>query len=337
MPSKPRVVVFSPLPIPSFARQDAELLSSSFEVKAMAVEGFGSGSVGRLRESIRRADAALIWFMGRSALLPVFLCRTIGVPIVAVIGGFEVAWIENLRYGVRPGSLKELVLRRILMACNTIVSVSEFSLLEAKLRFPELRSKFEVIPNAVDTGRFSMPELGPRAGVITVGLVSKESILRKSIHIFRDVATRMPDTRFTLIGKVQDRFGHEFVDGLPPNITWVGWASDEDLVKRLQSASVYFQASVHEAFCVALAEGMSCGCFPVISNYAALPEVAGPTATVLRDLTPESAEIAIRTALERPVSDREAIRNRIVELFGIEKRRELLCLTVQHAIEQSRG
>jgi glycosyltransferase involved in cell wall biosynthesis len=224
----------------------------------------------------------------------------------------------------------------MIAGASKIVSVSEFSFAEALSRYDAYKSKFVVIPNAVDTDRFAMPKAATRQGVVTVGLVSGVTIRRKSLQVFAGAARRMPDVNFTLIGKVVDREGQEFVDSLPPNVFAAGRLSDEALVSRLQASSVYFQASVHEAFCVAMAEAMSCGCFPVISNYAALPEVAGPTATVLKALTPESAEIAIRTALSKPDSERETARRRIVEHYGIESRRELLCSTIQTVIDQSK-
>lgn len=334
MSNRPRLAVLSPSPIPSFARQDAQLLSSAFEVEAVAVAGLRS--IGRLKAAIGRADAILVWFMGRNALLPILMARARIIPIVSVIGGFEVAWVKALKYGIRPGTLKERVLRRLLIASDAIISVSRFSSEEALRRFPEYESKLVLIPNAVDTALFNMGSHKLRSGVANVGMINRKTIELKSIRLFVETARRMPDVPFTLIGPATDRAAREFVQTLPSNVTWLGRLPHDTIAEKLQTASVYFQASVYESFSVAMAEAMSCGCFPVISNNAALPEVAGPTATVLHDLTPESAEIAIRTALIRPEIEREATRLRIVEHFGTQRRKETLIATIQTVIHQSR-
>jgi glycosyltransferase involved in cell wall biosynthesis len=337
MSTKPTVVVVSPSPVPSFVRQDAEILSSSFDVETLAVAGLGLGSVGRVQAAIRRADAVLIWFLGRNALLSIILARSRNIPVVAVIGGFEVAWVKAFKHGVRPGSLKEGILRRMLAASDVIISVSHFSREEARKRFPKFGSKLMLIPNAVDTTHFHLGSRAHRTGVVSVGAINRGTIDYKSIRLYVETARRMPDISFTLIGSAVDLAAQEFVRSVPSNMQWLGEIRHDAISERLQAASVYFQASVYESFCVALAEAMSCGCFPVISNCTALPEVAGTAATVLRDLTPESAEIAIRTALGKPDSEREVARRRIVEHYGIGMRRELLCSTIQKVIDQSRA
>ncbi len=336
MSTRPRVVIVSPSPVPSFARQDAKILSSPFEVETLAVAGLGLGSVGRMRESIRRADAVLIWFMGRNALLPVLLARMNKIPILGVIGGFEVAWLEERGYGVRPGSLKGRMVRRLLGASDAIISVSQFSREEAQMRFPEYESKFVLIPNAIDTSRFHPGSHGTRTGVVNIGTINRATIEHKSIGLYVETARRMTDVPFTLIGPAADQTAKEFVRSVPSNVQWLGEIRHDAIPERLQAASVYFQASVYESFCVAMAEAMSCGCFPVISHCAALPEIAGPTATILKDLTLESAEIAIRIALNKPESDRETTRRRIVDHYGIESRRKLLSSTIQKVIDQSK-
>lgn len=334
MTTKSRVLVLSPSPVPSFARQDGELLSSSFEVDVEGVRGLGS--ISQLDKSIGRADALLIWFLGRSAVLPMILARMRRVPVVAVIGGFEVAWVKALKYGIRPKSLKEGLLRRMIVWSDVIISVSHFSREQARKRFQKYETKFVIIPNAVDTNRFNLGSQAYRSGVISVGVINRTTIELKSIRMYVETARRMPDVQFTLIGSAADQAAQDFIRGLPANLQWLGEIRHDDLPQRLQAASVCFQASVYESFCVALAEGMSCGCFPVISNCAALPEVAGPTATIMKDLTLDSAEDAIRTALNKPESERETPRRRIVEHYGIESRRKLLCSTIQSVIDQSK-
>ncbi len=325
-----RITLVTPRVIPPFARQDADLLSQSFEVEIFPV--FGPQSVGSLRESIKKSDVVLIWFLGRHAPWAILLARLMKIPILSVIGGFEVAWVDSLSYGIKPRSWKEHVVRWMIAQSRLVLSVSMFSKCEAESRFPRFSGKFRLVPNAVDTARFNMPANGRRGGVISVGAINQETIGRKSWHLLADVAKRLPDVHFSIIGTAGDSAGRDFVRSLPSNVTWHGYLTTEQLIQELQEASVYVQPSVHEAFCVALAEAMSCGCFPVVSNLAALPEVVEGTGTLLRSLSADALVDAIQSALNRPESERATIRDRIVANYGTEKRARTLEATISEIL-----
>lgn len=322
MNSRPRILIVSPRVVSSFVKQDYDLLADRFDVHLLPVHSWRS--LPKLYSEMKRADATLIWFLGRHALPATILGRSLNVPIVSIIGGFEVAWVDSLRYGIRPGSYKERVIGWMIAQSHLVVSVSTFSKGEAETRFPQFSQKFRLVPNAVDTSRLSLPITGRREGVISVGAINRETIGRKSWQTFSDVASRTPDIRYSIVGNVGDLAGRKFIQDLPANVTWHGYLSTEQLTRKLQEASVYLQPSVHEAFCVALAEAMSCGCFPVVAELAALPEVTGGTATLLHSLSPDAVEAAIRNALKRPESDRVVIRDRIVANYGTERRGQLL-------------
>jgi len=116
----------------------------------------------------------------------------------------------------------------------------------------------------------------------------------------------------------------------------LGELSSDELVRQYQQAAVYFQGSIHEAFSLALAESMACGCIPVVSRKGALPEVAGEVGYYLDDLSVESAVRAVNEALSAPEERRAAARQRIVDHFDLERRREALCHLVRETIEQSK-
>jgi glycosyltransferase involved in cell wall biosynthesis len=189
--------------------------------------------------------------------------------------------------------------------------------------------------NAVDTSRFLLPQGLNRGGVISVGVINQSNLSRKGWSLFWKLAGRMPTLSFIAIGKAVDKEARELVTHRPSNLTWLGELSDDALVRQYQQAAVYFQGSAHEAFSLALAESMSCGCIPVVSRNGALPEVAGDVGCYLDDLSVESAVKAITEALQAPQERRTAARQRIVEHFDYERRREALCGLVRETIARS--
>lgn len=319
MSSKPRILVVSPRLVASFVKQDCALLSGSFETHLLPIRSVTS--LFRLYSELKRADAVLVWFLGRHAIPTIVLARVLNVPVVSVIGGFEVAWEADISYGVRPGSVQDSVLRWMLRKSDSIITVSEFSRELARSRVPELASRMELIHNAVDTSRFDFAPNIERSGILCVATLSAHSIRVKNLERFRMIAEAMPDTHFTLVGPLLDSESDSYRQRLPENVKWTGQLLGDDLVRAYQSSSVYLLISRHESFSVALAEAMACGCVPVVSAHGALPEVGGSAARVLPDLDIDTCVRVLRSALNAPDSDRGRARELVVQRFSAEIRR----------------
>ncbi|MBI5867709.1 MAG: glycosyltransferase family 4 protein [candidate division Zixibacteria bacterium] len=327
---RPCVLIVAPTPVATFIRQDFEILQSQFDAVLFPYEN--PTSIPRLRHEVRDADAMVIWFAGRHSPPSVWLARTRGIPILTVIGGYEAFWIPGIRYGIPPGSLRARLLRWVLANSRRVAVVSRVMEERVFRLYPEIIPKTTRISNAVSTQRFQVGTAPRRQGVLCVGVINRSTLIVKGWQLFREAAMRMPKEQFTAIGSVADRAGLEFVSKLPPNLTWLGAQYGDDLIRRYQAASVYFQGSVHESFSLALAESMACGCIPVVSRNGALPEVAGDAGYYLDDLTPESASKAITAALSASEDRRTFARQRIVENFDLERRRVALCDLVRQMV-----
>lgn len=269
----PKLVIVSPRNVASFVQQDAGLLSGRFDTELVPIRGLSS--LYQLYSSVRNADAMLVWFLGRHAISALALACVFRVPAISVIGGFEVAWEDDIQYGIRPHSLRERALRWMLRRSAAIITVSEFSRSLAVRRFPELVDRMVLIHNAVDTAKFTYTPGGQRSGVLCVAALTSGSIKVKNLDRFRTIAAAMPDTPFVLIGPALDSEARDFVSTLSSNVQWRGYLKGNDLVSAYQMASVYIQLSRHESFSLSLAEAMACGCVPVISSGGALPDVGG--------------------------------------------------------------
>ncbi len=320
--ARPRILIVAPRVVATFIEQDQRMLAEEFEVTLLSIRGWRD--LAALNREIRRADLVLIWFLGRHALPAVLLARPRHILIVTVIGGFEVAWVPSVGYGIAPGSLKFLVSRFLAERATRILIVSNASHREAVVRFPKVSDNMRLVPNAVDTQRFSYGPARTRSGVLHVGHYGRSTLGVKNLIFLRDVTEALPDISFRLAGPVDDREGEDFVDALPHNVGWLGPRAGDELVRDYQSASVYFQPSLHESFSLAVAEAMSCGCIPVVSPWGALPELVGNEGIVLSEPSVDNAVSAIRDAMTWGDDRREAARSRIVEHYDLQRRRHSL-------------
>ena len=99
----------------------------------------------------------------------------------------------------------------------------------------------------------------------------------------------------------------------------------------LEKASIYVQASRHEAFGLSMAEAMLCGCIPVVSTYGAIPEVAGDQGVYFKSLDEAALSNAIQEAIQSSQNrNRSRIRARIEENFPLNKRFLLLASLLEN-------
>jgi len=160
--------------------------------------------------------------------------------------------------------------------------------------------------------------------VLTVGNVDQPNLLRKGHEAFVRTAALMPDVSFVLAGAWQDNAVDHLRAIATPNVTLTGWLSDEALGDYYRRASVYVQPSLHEGFGLSVAEAMLAGCIPVVNRIGSLPEVTGDSAIFFDTPAPAIIAEAIARALAYPDDVRARIRQRILDEFPLEKRRQLL-------------
>jgi glycosyltransferase involved in cell wall biosynthesis len=207
---------------------------------------------------------------------------------------------------------------------TSVLTVSDFSDRETRKLMEPQSAPISMIYNAVDTERFKPASGVKRRSVLTVAYFARDTIERKGLRLFWETAALMPEQEFVAVGPALDHSAKEFVAHGLPNLHWTGPLEGDALLRKYQEAAVYFQGSHYESFSLSTAEGMACGCIPVVSRRGALPEVTGDSASFLEALTPESAVTAIRKALKCTEECRVEMRARVVERFPLSKRREAL-------------
>ena len=144
-------------------------------------------------------------------------------------------------------------------------------------------AKIRVVPNAVE-GVFT-PD-GPAAAgdyVLAVGTLEPRKNLAR-------IAAAV-DGELRVVGTP----GWGGVS-LPPNATWLGDVSDEELAELYRGARCLVYASLYEGFGIPVAEALACGCPVVTSTGSPMQELAGADATYVDPLDVQSIRAGIDAA-----------------------------------------
>jgi glycosyltransferase involved in cell wall biosynthesis len=168
--------------------------------------------------------------------------------------------------------------------------------------------------------------------VITVGDVMRGTLQRKGLVAFVRAAALLPDVPFVLIGEWRDRSIDFLREIAPANVSFTGRVSAEELQAYMTRASVYVQASQHEAFALAAAEAMLHRCVPVVTRAGALPELVGDTGVYTGSTEPAPLAAAIREALDTSVDFGHRAHERIVLKFPLELRRQGLKRVIESVL-----
>ena len=260
-----------------------------------------------------------IWFAGGHATRVVFLSKLFRKKSIVVVGGYEVAKVPEINYGLMLNPKSARRVKYVLENADKVLAVSEFNKKEI-LKYTN-SNNVELVYNGVDCKKFK-PDGEREDLVITVGWINKDTIMRKGMESFVKSARYLPHVRFAIIGGWLDDSIEHLKSIAPQNVEFTGRISDEELLEWYQKAKVYCQLSRYESFGMALAEAMACECVPVVTDRGAIPEVVGDTGFYVPYGDPKATAEAIKEALK---SDRgKEARERIKRMFPVEKREEKL-------------
>lgn len=256
------------------------------------------------------------WFAYTQAYWAVKFSRYLGRKSVVVLGGFDVCEEEDIHLDRRMNQV-----RFILENANVLLAVSR-RVQDKAAGKAAFQRPTHLVYHGFDGERYV--SAGPKENrVLTVGFISRENARRKGIDTFVRASRFLPQTQFRVVGKAIDGSIDHLRNEASPNVTFTGEIPDAQLVREMQKASVYVQASLHEGFGCSLAEAMLCECVPVVTDRGALREVVGSTGVYVEPENPQGLATGIQEGLARPELGKLA-RRRVLELFPLGKRRERL-------------
>jgi glycosyltransferase involved in cell wall biosynthesis len=335
------LLVISPNAGSSFVEADVRELRKHFDVDHLVFRDC-HGKVGFLRGLRERlssgdAPAVLLWFLAPAySLETMALARTTGSPVAVAVAGLEVDYVPQLKLGGLKWPHNRLRQRIGLRAADLVLAPSVF--LTHQIRKLATPRRLETVYNGVDTDRFSPG--GPKEDlVVTVCFeINRATAAMKGLWTLLEAARSLPGVSFVVVGREgSDDTLARLQARAPDNVSFTArFVSDDELIDLYRRARVYAQISAHEAFGVAMAESMACGCIPVIADGHALAEIAGPVALHVPYSSVAATALAIQEALRADDVTRDAARARVVSRYPIARRTERLTALLEPLISRSR-
>jgi glycosyltransferase involved in cell wall biosynthesis len=182
------------------------------------------------------------------------------------------------------------VVPRVVRAARIVTAVSEFtaSELESVLRVP--RGRIRIVPNAAAP---AFTEDGPHESgdyLLAVGTLEPRKNLARAIEAAQRLGIEL---------RVAGDPGWGGVEATGPGVSWVGFASDDELARLYRGALCVVYPSLYEGFGIPVLEAMACGAPVVTSRGGATEEVAGGAAVLVDPEDVSSIAAGIADAIAR--------------------------------------
>lgn len=323
---KPPSIVFIYRSISPFIRNDIEILQKHFNVHVLEYKGVGD--VFKILFCVADLDICFSWFAGRYALLAVIFSRIFNKKSIVVAGGYDAAYAPEIHYGARCNPITAWISKFVFKHADVVLAVSDITKKEVGGWIKP--KKLYLIYNGVDEEKFK-PKGEKEDLILTVGSKQKEEIRLKGLEAFVKSAAVLPEKKFVVIGPSNDAINYLKSFG-SPNVEFVSFSKQDDLIEYYQRAKVYCQLSYRESFGMALVEAMACECVPVVTDRVALPEVVGDVGFYVPYNNSKATADAVKKALASPEKGKMA-RERIIRLFSIREREKQLVKIINELIE----
>lgn len=223
----------------------------------------------------RGYDLEHFFFSMPTGLLTLLPGVSPSLPYIVSLRGSDVPGYDPFNRKVEMiHALLKPVTRRIWNRASKVVALSEALANTARQTAPEL--DIDVIPNGIDTDKFSPPER--RSSRFSIRLITVARLLkRKGIQTILEACaepTLLP-VKLQIIGTgpYEDELrGMVRELGLQDNVEFVGYVPNEGLPRYYRKSDIFVLPSETESFGLVFAEAMSCGLPIAASDVGGIPE-----------------------------------------------------------------
>lgn len=263
-------------------------------------------------------DIVYCWFATYHSFLPILFGKLFKKTTILVIGGYDIASIPELNYGFMVNSFRKFFTRFSIKNAYKNIAVSHYvsNEIKNKIAIPNIN----VVYPGVDIEKFKSLKHEKKKIILTVASVNiKKQIQLKGVDFFCEVALKMPEYKFIIIGISNGM--KKYLEPIPENVQVIGHIQHDKLQNFYKEAKVYCQFSMVESFGLALCESMLYCCVGVVNKVGALPEVLGDTGFYLDDKNITNAVNLINLALNEDNNLGEKAKKRVIENFTYGKRK----------------
>jgi glycosyltransferase involved in cell wall biosynthesis len=223
-------------------------------------------------------------------------------PVVVSLGGGELVYLPDLRYGLLGKRRTRMLMRWALRKAAAVTAGSTFMVEQARrfMSLPVLRR----VPLGIDLGRWPLSprKAGPPV-ILSVGSLEPVKGHAFLLRAFERVHRRHPSALVRIVGggRAEDALQDLARSlGVREHVEFTGHVAHHELPAVYAAASMFVQASWHESQGMALLEAAACGLPIVGTHVGALMDLAPEAAVSVSVGDHEGLAAAILNLLENP-------------------------------------
>jgi len=227
--------------------------------------------------------------------LPLYL-RQKGGPLLINLCNMAPLFYENNLYTLHDAAFKAyakaysykyrlvygFMVPILLQRCKHVITVSNFSKKEIHKLYGTDIKKIVVVYNAIASQFFPIVDdkLKNTPYLFTITSTGDNKNFNMVLDVFLDAAKYIPGLKLYAAGKTLKEAKYtkykKYADN--PNIIFLGYISDDELIRYYSNALAFMFPSIYEGFGIPPLEAQMCKCPVVASTSGPLPEVLGSSA-----------------------------------------------------------
>ena len=281
----------------SFVDTDLKILNKLgarvLEIHSPPHKGIGF-FINRLRELLLslqflfKSNLLICWFNDYHSFFPLLIARIFMKKSIIISGGYDAIVDKKSKHGLfyRKG-LRSFIARLNYRLAKEIWVVHETLEQGCQQAYYDngiisgirnLTTKntlnIQEVSTVYDSQFWKNTKRKKNNSVVTVAFFNSKRVIEiKGLDLFNEVAKRLPDYNFTIIGESGIKIA-EHLD-LSKNIKVLGIKTKEQLREIYSDHKYYFQGSRVEGLPNSLCEAMLCECIPIGSVYFGIPYAIG--------------------------------------------------------------
>ena len=292
-----------------------------------------------LIKNIRKTDIIYCWFVDYHTVLPVLFGKIFNKTTVLIVGGNDAVSVPELRYGIFLKKGFRFLCAEISYKFSNLILPVHKSLIKGINYYADknglktgvlnyvkgVRGIISELPTGYNKNKWTVKSnIKKELSVLTVASVNNLRTYKlKGFDLFIDVAKKMKDTKFIIIGissEIQELIKKE----IPENLIIHEYIENHLLPDYMAKSKVYCQFSLSEGFPNVLCEAMLCECIPVGSDVNGIPDGIGDCGFVLKERNTDKAVELVQKALAADNELGKKARRHIIDNYSHEKRENSL-------------
>ena len=263
-----------------------------------------------LHEQGNRFDLIHAFWLDVPAALAVMAAKRLKIPVVASLGGGEMAWLPEIRYGGAGRRINRVRISRVLERADVVTAGSRYAL-EPILKVRKDAGWVPLFPDEQPFLSAARAAEGPPWRLLqaaSINGVKDPFTLLDALRIVSDQGTNIVMDWIgedTLDGKVQARAERMGLSGI---VAFHGFQEYDRLPAFYSRSHLYVQSSLHESQGVAVCEAAAAG-VPVVGTDVGLVKELSPERALA---VPAGDALALARAIQ-DLLDRPELRQAMAE------------------------